>query len=503
MFKYYTSGSENDLYKTIRQFNLMDLLLWINKHSAALINNKSENELPAARRVTFQIQQVNKTYSSNCTVIETAWNLIELAYHAILYTNDYRGNPIEKDDELYCLLASLQSYIEQIENKTTQSYKDNHSDVLFYLYGFCGEQFKFELPGMVINNSTRELFILFESSKRTNKYIDIDKIIQEEAGCSWKEVMAFLFLGYTVSLTNSSIDESAKVYDWDKTGIRFEDFERVMDIYSASYDEIRKSPLGRQSLYQTPYIITSSNKRVSISPYLNLFAYEHSILWIVKNYLYKKNGDKSFPALFGLYFEAYFEELLDCYFDKNEYYKIPEENVKRADWYVNVCGYPMIIEQKSSLIPLGAKQQDTDIEAIKGFASKNIVKALEQLERTEKELYTQKCIKVVLLYEDYLKTEALDSIFELDSCNVNNDNNYWLVTINEIEKLFSLKQNNPSLLKSVIEEKTRREREHSKDGKSIDLILSNSGIKRNEYIHTVKFTKYINIVKNIFLGKNN
>jgi len=60
---------------------------------------------------------------------------------------------------------------------------------------------------------------------------------------------------------------------------------------------------------------------------------------------------------FGNLFEKYFAELLGCTLDKNEYEKIPEEKEKRADWKICCGKHKILVEQKSAIMRLSAKQQ--------------------------------------------------------------------------------------------------------------------------------------------------
>ena len=98
--------------------------------------------------------------------------------------------------------------------------------------------------------------------------------------------------------------------------------------------------------------------------------------------------------------------MLYRYVEEDLYRRI-EENKKdeRADWELQLCGYHFIIEQKSSLIDLIAKQQESSYENIEKYAQKTIIKALHQLRSTEQDLGKTKFIKIVLLYEDYLIPE--------------------------------------------------------------------------------------------------
>ena len=104
------------------------------------------------------------------------------------------------------------------------------------------------------------------------------------------------------------------------------DFKKVIERYTSTYQEIRTSELGRQYLYTRPFIRTQYSGTISCNCFLNLFLYEHSILWIVRDYFYKKEN-RLFTSEFGRYFEEYFRELLMEYVPQTNYHKIPEENI--------------------------------------------------------------------------------------------------------------------------------------------------------------------------------
>ena len=130
---------------------------------------------------------------------------------------------------------------------------------------------------------------------------------------------------------------------------------------------------------------------------------------------------------------------------QGEYEKIQEQKTKRADWKIITGEYQFLIEQKSAAISISAKQQEAYVEAIKNFAEKTIINAIHQLHNTEKEINDGKYIKIILLYENYLKSELLDLIMEMPKCGLENDNYYWLATINELEMLFTVAKNDRKL----------------------------------------------------------
>lgn len=490
--KFDYSGKEDSYKEVIRQFTLDKLLERINLESADILMNGKDKDIPGVKRVKFKLYDAGSRIPRKQETFVSAWMLIELAYHAILWSNDYRGKEIEFQEELYALVSVAQAYFEREESLLLEEIGGDHTSFFLYLWGFGGEQFKFEAPGITFLNLARELYIVFESSKTSKRTVDAEKIVYDEVGVDWKTLNSSLLIAWFASTQNSVIDDFVERFGWNDTPISKVDFLKVMDYYTTDYKEIRSSKLGRQFLYSKPFVRNQRNKTISVNSYLNLFTYEHSIFWIIRNYYYKQD-DQYFTSVFGDYFEEYFKELLETYLKPNEFERISEEETKRADWKMDIEGFHFIVEQKSTLLGVLAKQQNASVNTIKNFGTNAIIKALRQLRNTEEEFGEGKKIKIVLLYEQYLKPEALEQIFQLDNCDVDNDTNYWLVNINEMEMLLQLCDNERGLFRLIIEEKIKRETEHSHDGKSISQLLSENGIVKNNYLKQEKFEMYHNI----------
>lgn len=88
-----------------------------------------------------------------------------------------------------------------------------------------------------------------------------------------------------------------------------------------------------------------------------------------------------------------------------------------------------------------------------GSTKRTVIKAMSQLENTEKQFDNGKYIKIILLYEDYLKPELLDHIMDMPECKIENDNYYCLATINELEMLFNNVKTDRKLFDEIILEK--------------------------------------------------
>ena len=106
---------------------------------------------------------------------------------------------------------------------------------------------------------------------------------------------------------------------------------------------------------------------------------------------------------------------------------------------------------------------------------------------------------MILVYEDYYISAALDELYKLDS-SITNDNKVWLVTVNEFESLLQLYKNAPDVALSIIDEKDRiettriyRDRDlkqlYFKHGIDHNIYLKDSGIYDDQFMYIQKMCK--------------
>ena len=76
------------------------------------------------------------------------------------------------------------------------------------------------------------------------------------------------------------------------------------------------------------------------------------------------------------------------------------------------------------------------------------------------EHFLKNAIKIILVYEDYYKSKCLDELFGLCP-ELENDNRFWLLSINEFETLLQLCKSNPDIALKIIQEKDRIETERN------------------------------------------
>ena len=479
----------HEFIRTLKQYNLFDVLKSISEYSSELFCQK-ESELTAAKFETLTLG-----YRSGRILI-TAWYLVDMAYLAILHCD---GNKtIENKNDFFKLANLYNGYFQ--ENERNQPFlkdKSKFNDFMLYLYGFAGEQFKFQNTtntAAIMDNFCRNTYLLDIISKEFNN-IDIGTIVYEEIGVTERELSAILWNLSIVALQEPFVLNAGEYYN---KGIISEDkVKLVVDYFSSDIASIKSSKLKRQQLYATPFIKLNSEQYITNNVYLLLFLFENAAYWVVRNY-FQKRGSQEFTNIFGDYFELYFKQLLETYLDDSMFHKIPEEDDNRADWCLEIGNHTFLIEQKSALTGLNAKQQMSDIDQTKTYISRNWLKALKQLHKTE-QLYkknSEPIIKIVLIYEDYFKDEILENAFNLEGNTVQDDGYYWLASIADVEMLLHTYNNNPDLFKEIIETKIALETSKSREGRELGQILNRFGVDTNEHIHSPSFSCYkTNLIK--------
>lgn len=424
------------------------------------------------------------------------WQFADLIYESIVYSNDYKGVIDLKDNMFLQTLVKTAEYISLLTNPMI---KELHSefDKSLFMYGFGGEQFRYQTQFVFFQNLIRELYIIFSITKKYSSTIKPEEIVKQEIKVEWKDLILVLFGIFTDSLSHQNINEAINYLVFDPEKNNDEIFKRVIDYYSADYDTIRNSTLGRQIFYVKPYIKTQRNGLLTASVYFNQFIVEHAVFWIIRNYYLNspKKDSQTFTDEFGRLFEHYLEELFVFY--EMVYNKIPEGKEKRADWHLTIGNYDILIEQKSAILPINIKQQLTDFKAYKKEFHKIIHKALLQLDTTEKDLNINKPIKIILCYDNYIDANILPHVFEENNCPVNDDGRYFISNVMEIEMFVELASTNYSLFEIVIKDMLRRNVKDNGAGLSLLNIMRDNGYNNNSYWTSSIFDEYKKLLRSV------
>lgn len=483
------------LVNSVRMYSTDSVLKAINGISRKLLFVSTEKGIKGADWFHFYAKDEKGRKTEN-SVLVSGWNLVSLAYTSIIHSNDFRGKSIEGDQELYFLVSILTSYEQEQEKEVIETFRNSpnqNNDILLYIKGFSGEQFKYERPFSANDNAARELYILFDCKPEAILEINVESIIESECHTDWKSLLCCLYFEFANSLVTPFVFDLKSHIKWDDN-LSFSDYENVIRRYTSSYKDVRDDSMkiGRQQLYIKPFIKTQKNEVISISPFLNLFLYEHSLLWIVRDY-YKRQKKQDFTNAFGCYFEEYVKRLFCNYGIPAT--KIPEDiKEKRADWVIEVGDYTLLIEQKSALIGLSIKQPTTDRVNLGKYISRNYFEAYKQLENTEKNYIGRECIKIVLTYEDYLIEWNEDILFAMKDCPVVNDGLYWHININEFEMLCDLYANSKERFILLVGEKVNKGKAKVIEGNGIESLLKKYGVHYNNFLHNGTINQYQNIV---------
>lgn len=485
------SGKQDQLRKLFRKVKVNDFLKLINKKTSYIFNNNGKTEYNAVYKTSFvAINQKTKEVIQQ-EVLISAWLLIDLAYYAIYFSNDYIGNNIEDENQFAFLYLSVQNIHDIKEKELISNIKNDQKYFLMYLYGFLGEQIMFQLPRKSLDTLIRELYILNECSNKYGVNIDIEKIVEQKTEVKQFDIINSLLFLWVMSSQNINVDDAINNCI---NNVEFKNSViKTLKYYSIDYKSVRESELKRQIFYTKPYIIDQNGHHISINVYLNLYIITHSIVWIIRDY-YNITNNQNFINDFGHCFEFYFQEMLEDLLEENEYKRLPEEQAKNADWLLKLGKYTILVEQKSTLLYLDAKQQLSNVEKIKQFAINTIIKAMKQLKSSQDNYKLVKPIKIILLYEEYLKTEILDQVFELEECEIKNDGHYWILTIDEMESLLLLYMNNREKFNEIMIKKIDLEENQSHDGRSMDYLFAKEEIYE-KYIDNIKFNKYKKIAE--------
>lgn len=473
----------------LKEYNLFELLYQISFYSGEILKEKTSSK-------GIKNETVLCDNGRQHSFFVTAWSLIDISYLAIKYCSEEGGKIIKSKQELAVLLNNYNSYHEAMEQN--QSFMNKHNDFLLYLYGFFGEQMRFQNYSQTITNYCRNQYILTNISSRHERKIDITQIIHKEVGLSVTEISTILMYLWTSLSYWPYVFIPSQIKD--NEIITEEKIMKVCRYYSASVSDIRANDLRRQFLYSKPIIEVSNNKFLCVNCFLMLFSFESSTYWILRNY-YQKQRSQQFINTFGLYFEEYFEEVLETYLNPCNYNKIPEGATKKADWKITIGKYTLLIEQKSALVGLMTKQQVSDIEQTKTYFNRNWIEALNQLSNSEKDYALEqpnRIIKIILVYEHYFKEEVLENVFSLNENTVENDGYYWAISIDDMEKLLYTYKNDSDTFNKIIEEKILLETTKSLGGREMSMLFNKYSITENLHIKNIKYYQYYTSIQNAF-----
>lgn len=460
------------------QFTLKSIIIAISYWSFYLIKNPNNDVKMFATNKDYTVIHNGKICKKRVQLYQT--NLIDVMYEVINY-NCYGKTEITLDESLYLihLYVNLES--------SRHSNKNSHTDFMLSLFGNLGEQKRFQSASNFFDDFSREKYILETISKKNHPKndicIDFQKEFFEKTSISTDDYSALLFVLFVYFSEISNVFNPANFESELKNPALSNDrILKMLKNYSASIDDVRRHVLKRQTFYLKP-LLEIDGIYILVNPFLLLCTFVNSNFWVIRNkYMNAGKDTQKFTNAFGKYFEIYFEEILQNCLSTEQFENIKEVSEgKRADWHIAIGDYHFLIEQKSTISMLGIKQSKPDVEAMKKHILKNWGEAVEQLEETQQFYKLDNAIKIILVYEDFYNSLCLDVLFDLNP-DLTNDNNYWLVSIQDFERLIYTYKTCPKKFFKIVNEKIEAEKSKSKEGRDLSMFLLKNGITNNGYL---------------------
>lgn len=482
---------EKDFITLLRKYPTDKLLEYFSNKSLEIDGGvKLENPITLKNRT--------RIFKTNLIVIQ--WELTQICYYSIKYSNDYRNKDIELGD-FYRIFKTNKRYDESMEMIEIDNM--DYIKIEKHMQCLTNVQFDYQRDRM-ISKFNRIFKIMYDINsnisyieKSGSFYINFSEKFKEITKVEMKKFIKVwtIITLYSLMSKISDVNIIADILEnyKDNIGITKEELWTIINYYSKDYEYYKKSNNWNVLRYY-PVVRTKKNERYIITNIASLMNSLPDIpYWIIRNY-YKDLNKRDFTSYFGMCFEYYLNDLFNFYNINAEKLKENGKN-KIPDWKIETDNYTILVEQKASLFPIDARvtTKYERYESIEKYFE-NIVKAFKQLNSfSTKE--NKKVIKMCLTYEKiHMPENAQDIINNEFNVDMSLD---WIVNIDEFESLMQILKENEEKFNRIIEEKISLEKNNSKDGRSFEKILGKveSDYALNEINYFDKFIEELQVRK--------
>jgi hypothetical protein len=327
----------------------------------------------------------------------TADILVDFAYKVIKYCSDSSIQPMTNNDIKYALKMCHKLYDVGVSKK-----EDRNNMALLTKLAY--RQFIFQQNKFL--NVTRCYYIYSSLWYKVQKAsgIDIMTEIEKEIGIPYE--LALLFTYALLGTENSFFwiyDKNTIQEISDKTGrdLTVKSHEKYVKWCSGSFDDILANTHFLTPFIPFPIIETKlkplQHKEavfVAISPQLLFDKLTTGLYFSLTRRFNKGDKNNLFKEIYGHVFQEYVGQLLHYYCSSWKVipeimYKKQGQIVHSVDWLITKDTAMVLIEVKQSSIFLEAKQRPS-INLIESDLRKTVFKAIEQLDRTEKDIISKK-----------------------------------------------------------------------------------------------------------------
>lgn len=423
-------------------------------------------------------------------ILLTGWVILNLEYISMTKSNDYRNCKKQ-----FSLENAVMSFLQYENSKQVEDlYVSKDKNLIFkILLGSLSEQLSYQSFPSLFNRFNRNYYIFCESGI-FNKIFDIDlnSVTQYYFSC---DVIDYLKAMRTIWWTCSKNPNPLFFKNLPYKNL----IKKIIKKYSCSYNEIRESNLKQLLLYAKPFIQTQKGQILSSNIFLVFMLFVNSLYWLTRDFYcetYKDDKSKiqHFPNKFGYVFEEYIKNLASQYFNKSKWIKLPEDKQNQADFLFDFDTLCMIIETKSSLLQLNAKQQVPSIDSIEKYGE-TIKKAYIQLDKTYQKMkdnINKPILKIILIYDELVDASICKLAF---SEQLNSDSSYLFMTIEDFEILMYLyktdKNKLEQILNTILSKIEQSDLEISFRATYIDYSINANHIWQNEKNYIANIFKQI------------
>lgn len=414
-------------------------------------------------------------------VMLAAWDFPEIAFLSVKHSNDYRNaDSVASVGQLVDLYRDYDN-----EHSPAEMIRSSDADgVHRIMLGMTAEQFQYQNLSWIFEKFNRDYYILLAATHFEHRNeIDTNTVVRDIFGYSAEDYVAVLLMVFWLCSKKPLPLSAPEALYRRKEGtvLTRDNIQHFVEYYSCTYTQLRTNPLGKQLLYSKPFIRTQRNgDYLASSMFLVAMITGNGLYWLVRDYYHKKHGQR-FVNAFGLLFEDYVRDLAQKYCEATEWKTLPAESVKGADFLFEFGICQLLIECKSSLLKLDARQQVPNLKSTDTFFKNTIAESYEQLSSSYQSLREQSTvpiIKVILLYDEFSNT----SIIEHSMSEVfQNDPSCFVMTIRHLEMLLYIHRHDKAT-EQLILNKLLDARKSSETHKSIEGIYQELSILKNQHL---------------------
>lgn len=381
----------------------------------------------------------------------SAWDIPNIVFLSVKESNDYRHA------DKVASIGQLVDLYREYDNKhsSAESIKNAEIDEVFrVVLGMTAEQFQYQNLWWIFEKFNRDYYILLAAKNFDHRgEIDVNVVVKEVFGYSADDYVAILLIVFWLcSQHPDPLSAPESLYcKKENTILTTKNITQFIEYYSCNYKELREHPLEKQLLYSKPFIKTQRDgSYLAVSMFLVAMIVGNGLYWLVRDY-YLNHGSQKFVNAFGLIFEDYIKDLATNYFESSNWNVLSAGLKKGADFVFDFGSLQMLIESKSSLLKLDAKQQVPNLKSANTFFNQTISEAYAQLNSSYEQLSDKvdvPLIKIILLYDEFSNTAIIEmskrEIFEKDSL-------CFVMTIRELEILLYLHRNGKETERQILD----------------------------------------------------